>query len=133
MDDLDATVRTIYGEARGEPIEGKIAVAWVIRNRADHGGWWGATPQDVCHKAFQFSCWNKNDPNSAKLLLLSDEDPAYLAIRKIAQAVLDKTIPDPTHGATHYKVHGTKASWDAAVKDQTPLIIGHHEFFKLDA
>ena len=32
--DMDVAARTVYGEARGEPDEGKIAVAWVIRTRA---------------------------------------------------------------------------------------------------
>lgn len=39
--DLSIAALTIYGEARGEPYAGKVAVAWVIRNRTEadiHGG-----------------------------------------------------------------------------------------------
>lgn len=61
--DIDILARTIYGEARGEPWEGKIAVAWVVRNRAERGGWWGDTIREVCLKPWQFSCWNETDPN----------------------------------------------------------------------
>lgn len=128
-EDRDAIVRTVYGEARGEPPEGKIAVIHVILNRAAIGGWWGSTPYDVCHHKWQFSCWNANDPNSAKLPLLHRDDPSYMYIDNLVGHIL--ALPDPTHGATHYKVRGTKASWDNAVKDQYPVSIGHHDFFTL--
>ena len=32
--DIDILVRTVYGEARGESALGKLAVAWVVVNRA---------------------------------------------------------------------------------------------------
>ena len=36
--DLDALTRVVYGEARGESDEGKIAVAWVVKNRCAKSG-----------------------------------------------------------------------------------------------
>ena len=33
--DWDTLARTIFGEARGESLQGQVGVAWVIRNRAD--------------------------------------------------------------------------------------------------
>jgi hypothetical protein len=49
---------TLYGEARGEPIEGRIAVACVIRNRLhDPKHRWGDTYRAVCLGEAQFSCW----------------------------------------------------------------------------
>lgn len=41
-------------EAGGEPFEGKLAVAYVIRNRLIR---WGSVT-DVIFAPFQFSCWN---------------------------------------------------------------------------
>ena len=41
--DVDVTARTLYGEARGQPLDGIIAVANVIVNRARRGAY-GATP-----------------------------------------------------------------------------------------
>ena len=38
---LDLLARTVWGEARGECFRGKLAVAWVARNRAEHPRWWG--------------------------------------------------------------------------------------------
>jgi hypothetical protein len=40
-DELRAMAATIWGEARGEPLDGKVAVGWVIRNRAANPGGWG--------------------------------------------------------------------------------------------
>lgn len=66
-DERDIAIRTLYGEVRGEKREGRIAVAWVIRNRVtiDLGNdgkpdWWGEGVIGVCCKAGQFSCWNDN-------------------------------------------------------------------------
>lgn len=133
--DLDAVVRTLVGEARGEPVEGQIAVAWVIMNRVMRHWRNKKSFYDVCHDRMQFSCWNENDPNSAKIAALATDDPTYRRLQKIAQAVIahEFAIPDPTGGATMYKVRGTKASWDHAVADQKPKEIGHHDFFFLAA
>lgn len=66
-DDLWDFAKTIWAEARGEPLEGQIAVANVILNRARQGGWWGDDVVKVCRKPKQFSCWNNGDPNRAKM------------------------------------------------------------------
>lgn len=64
--DRDILARTLWGEARGEGLAGQIAVAWTIRNRVNDGkakSWWGEGYAGVCQAPYQFSCWNKNDPN----------------------------------------------------------------------
>ena len=66
--EVDVLARTIWGEARGEGKEGMEAVASVILNRTEiakrlDGYWWGNTIIQVCQKPYQFSCWNKLDPN----------------------------------------------------------------------
>lgn len=126
----DAVIRTVYGEARGEPDEGKAAVAWVIRNRAEHPAWWGATLYRICYQRAQFDCWLPNDPNSKICRLLSESDPGYIAIGKIVDGVLAGTIEDPTKGATHYYRAGTPApKWSMG---RTPdATIGHHAFYNV--
>ncbi|HSO43463.1 MAG TPA: cell wall hydrolase, partial [Rhodospirillales bacterium] len=52
-----ALAATIWGEARGESEEGKLAVASVIANRATRPGWWGRDIRSVCLATAQFSCW----------------------------------------------------------------------------
>lgn len=132
----DAIIRTAWGEARGESREGQAAVVWVILNRASAPAWWGRTSWDVCHHAMQFSCWNFNDPNFPQLVTLQPSSAVYQEIGAIVDGVIRdraRGIPDPTGGATHYKVTGTPASWDKATVGITPVIIGHHSFYKLGA
>lgn len=135
-EDIDTLTRTLFGEARGEPAEGQAAVGYVVKNRAtwEPSAWWGDTIDTVCHKSYQFSCWNLNDPNRSRMLMLSQTDPVYIVLRKIAEGVLFGEISDPTQeigGATQYKVAGTKASWDYAVADLPSKQIGKHVFWRL--
>ena len=52
--DIWVFAKTIWAEARGEPLEGQIAVANVIINRARQGGWWGDEVAKVCRKPKHF-------------------------------------------------------------------------------
>ena len=45
---------TNYLEAGGEPDEGKIAQAWVIRNRVDHPSFQGNSVLTVCYHEAAF-------------------------------------------------------------------------------
>lgn len=130
-DPIDIATRTVDGEARGEGAEGQIAVFWVIKNRVLHPSWWGTDVVSVCLHPEQFSCWNHDDVNSVRLKLLPITDSGYQSIRYLAGRVLGGSIPDPTSGATHYKVTGTVASWDKAAVHKMPVIIGHHSFYNL--
>lgn len=133
-DDLDTLARTLYGEARGEPELGQIAVAWVVRNRAEHpdraAARWGAPSiAGVCQRRFQFTCWNESDPNRARLLALDKNSALYLRLYDVASRVLLSEVPDPTNSATFYRVIGWPASWANGRKPVAT--IGRHEFFKL--
>lgn len=128
LDEVDVLTRTVYGEARGEPADGQAAVAWVIRNRASKGrSYMGRSIKEVCLKPQQFSCWNIDDPNRAKLLSLSTNDSLYKSIREIVVQVLNETRPDNTHGSLHYHANSIKPSW---TNGKTPVAtIGHHLFY----
>lgn len=149
--DLDALARTLWGEARGEPRPGRVAVAWVIRNRAQRTnlpffagpllGRAGAV-QRVCHAPWQFSCWNKGDPNRAQILALT---PAQLAgERAVAVEVLETertgeassgtSQSDPTRSADHYHTidrPGWAAEWPPRwARDYREVArVGHHVFY----
>ena len=58
--DYQTLLKTIYGEARGEPELGQRAVAWVIYNRVqlNRNYWGGNTIASVCRAQYQFECWN---------------------------------------------------------------------------
>jgi N-acetylmuramoyl-L-alanine amidase len=57
LTDREAFLVTLWGEARAEPIEGKVAVASVIVNRWKAPRRYGSTIKAVCHARAQFSCW----------------------------------------------------------------------------
>jgi len=132
--DRDILARTLWGEARGESLAGQIAVAWTIRNRVNDGNdksWWGEGYTGVCQKPYQFSCWNKTDPNYQFLIGVK-----VISFRELAQAriaaeqVIDGKVPDPTGGATHYYATTMPKAPDWAAKAKQTLKLGHHVFFK---
>lgn len=131
--DVDILARTVYGEARGESIDGAVAVAWVVANRVK-AGIRGSTVREVCLAPAQFSAWNRDDPNLVRIACASI-DPAFERACAIATAVLAGILPDPTGAATDYhtiaKPAGASAwppSWAAAY---IPTVrIGAHQFYR---
>ena len=126
--DLEIMARTIYGEARGEGLDGKIAVGYVIRNRANDPKWWGGNIVEVCKKPYQFSCWLRNDPNYEKLTTVTLDDEAFYACVKAALHVAGDACPDITQGATHYHAHYVEPSWASTMEHLVD--IGNHKFYK---
>ena len=88
---------TVAQEAGGEPYQGKLAVAYVIRNRAKRSG---QSYTDVCLKPWQFSCWNTDSPTRGALDVLGDTVFAECLKATLAAAYLLE--PDPTDGAIFY-------------------------------
>lgn len=134
LDDKQALALAIYGEARGENTEGKIAVAWVIVNRAKHGGWYGDNIKGVAYKKNQFSCFNSNDPNYEKLKKIALnfnkalQDKVLASCYTIAKGVLSGTIESNVKDATHYHTTAIKPSWLKGVEFITK--IQNHKFYK---
>ncbi len=91
---------TVWREARGEQEETKQGVAWVIMNRAKQASWWGDTIQSVILKPYQFSSFNRNDPNATKFP--STLDTSWMQSLTVAQAVMEGRVPDPTNMAVFY-------------------------------
>lgn len=144
--DIEIGARTLYGEARGESFQGRVAVAHVIMNRvlADLRGdnkpdWWGEGIEAVCLRAFQFSCWNANDPNRMTIERVTVDDPAFLECTGIMALVAAarlgrKTIAgalanDPTFGSTHYKVTSLPWPKDWGEPRTSVCSIGWHSFY----
>lgn len=132
---------TLYGEARGEPIEGIIAVSCAIRNRAqDAKHRWGTTYREVCLQKAQFSCWapvggaanHQAVLEAAALLIRKDKAPALLEqCAWVALGVGQNAIFDNVKGSNHYHVASMtpRPSWAQA---HVPTIQkGHHAFYKL--
>jgi N-acetylmuramoyl-L-alanine amidase len=85
----------IWRESRGEPLEAKRAVAHVILNRVKSPGWPDRV-SEVILQPWQFSAFNRADPNSTKWP--NATDPAWLE----CCAVVDDPGTDPTGGAVLY-------------------------------
>ncbi|MFV0626348.1 MAG: cell wall hydrolase [Alphaproteobacteria bacterium] len=133
MNNNEVLARTIYGEARGEDLEGKKAIACVILNRVRLAKqnkkyvWWGSTIKEVCIKPWQFSCWNENDPNSKKIKAIKESDPTFRDCLIVAENAVNGLLQDTTNGATHYHTKKIMPKW-ARVKKPCAEI-GNHLFY----
>jgi spore germination cell wall hydrolase CwlJ-like protein len=133
-EDIDILSRTIFGEARGEPLAGKIAVGRIIINRAeiDLGNdgkpdWWGETIKGVCLQPYQFSCWNSNDPNRSRLLTAQLGDRVFATCLAAAGMAIAGDGPPWIAGCTHYHARGVMPAW---AKGKAPAgVIGQHLFY----
>lgn len=121
--------RTVYGEARGETFEGKVAVAHVILTRFRSGKWFaGDTIAATCLKPHQFACWNSGDANRSQLMDATLTDKAFAECLYAALGALLGRIPDPTGGATHYHTSAVHPDW---AKGHTSVAtIGRHLYYR---
>jgi len=108
LSDLEVLALTIYGEARGEPIEGQVAVGCVIRNRVRSGEY--INYKAACLAPLQFSCWNPTDPNYSVLKDFSDKllmgqptnDLSLSQCHWVAIGIIASSIKDNTGSARNY-------------------------------
>ena len=110
--DVLVLARTIYGEARGENEETRMAVANVVMNRVKDPKWWGKTVKEVCLVRKQFSCFNFGDPNFVELVSVTIKNKVFQECFGIAYSVIKEYIPDNTNGATHYHNKNIDTVWD---------------------
>lgn len=100
---------TIYGEARGEPLHGKIGVGTVILERVDHRAWDGQTIKEVCLWPYQFSCYLAGDRNYRILSDIAQHWQSEILSNtklqeclRIADGMISGEIPrDPDLAAVH--------------------------------
>jgi len=130
LTEFQLLARCIWGEARGEPIRGKLAVAHVVLNRVKAQSYYGKTIRDVILKPWQFSCFNENDPNLAKILSLNSINPDLAYCQAVADVALLADNPDPTGGGTHYHAPQVKPSWAGSEQMIFLCRIGNHLFYR---
>lgn len=136
---------TIWAEARAEAIEGRIAVANVIRNRVQaKRRAWGTTYRDICLAPWQFSCWTPKGGavNYARVMdtvrLLTDagsrkRSPVLVECLWIADGLIDAKFGDNVHAATHYyspaamHMPGAVPKWADGL--EPVAVIGAHRFY----
>lgn len=114
-----------WREARGETPKGRRLVACAILNRSrDAKHRWPRTIEGVVLQPWQFSSFNKNDPNS---ILWPVPGPVWDDCVAAADEQLAATTPLTT--ANHYHVQGLDPEW----RDATKIVAteGHHVFYCL--
>lgn len=120
---------TVYHEARGESIDGQIAVAHVIFNRSIKRG---LSVQEVVFQPKQFSCYNNSGKPPIK-----DYHAFMIAVEAMERCLEERLHGKNLHGATHYmneefvlKRYGRLPSWVDTMK--VVCKIGHHTFYSED-
>ena len=127
--DEDQLVRTVYGEASGEPVAGQQAVASVIKTRMQKGS---QGVQDTVFAPNQFEAWS--DPkNRPRMEALSPTDPQYQAIlNNVVRPVMSGQTQDPTGGATYFfnpKLQGQLGRGTPGFAQGNQTTIGNHTFY----
>lgn len=123
---FQTAVRTLWQEARNEPLLGQQAVAHVLWNRLRDGRW-GKTFASVCLSPLQFSGWNDHDPNRMEVAVVPDNDPRLLNLSSILVAA--ETATDPTNGAKfYYATYIPQPEWADNMINCGQF--GHQIFFK---
>lgn len=148
LTDFGALALTIFGEAQGEAVEGRIAVGSVVRNRLVTPRRFGATFKAVCHQRAQFSCWWQFGGKAnyervyalARAIVESRELPVpkallplYQECQFISEGIIAGQLGDRVRQATHYYnpaamiPRGTVPAW---ARGLTPVAkVGSHLFF----
>ena len=130
---VDCLAQNIYHEARNEPEQGKVAVAFVTINRVKSGEF----PDTICgvveqkiNSTCQFSWFCEETPRSIYLnnILTSRDDLKYNEIRNLALNVYAnyEKMFDPTYGSLFYHADYVRPMW-RNVKVTTQ--IGAHIFY----
>jgi hypothetical protein len=131
---IDTLARTLWGEAAGEPVRVKEALAAVVLNRVREArsqfgrDGWGTTVVEACLAPDHFACWRRSPDARRALMRVPDTDPAFTVCRRIAARAVRGALCDPTHGATHYHRLGEIPWWR---RDLEPTaVIGRRRFYR---
>lgn len=128
--DLIVLTRTLYGEARGEPINGMYAVAASVFNRVTSTNLLFKEDTSIsraCLRKYQYSCWLL-EYEMRHIDVYSDEFKKLKEIAAHSYIAYKKGV-DYSKNATHYfKRHTKTPDWVRDMK--RTAIIENHIFFK---
>lgn len=121
-------ILTIFGEARGEGMQGMIAVGNVIRNRMRFRFFSDGTIQDTVLRDRQFSVWNNADKQRVRVARARMDDPRLLEA-KIAweRSATENLIGD----AVMYHNDQVVPYWKASYAQVA--VLGRHTFYAKEA
>ena len=112
-------IQTLILEAENQGYEGMVAVGEVIRNRALKAC---RTPEWVCMRPKQFSCWNEPKKAQKRLSGVSGE-----IFQLASKAWVASSESLQTRGSTHYHTKAISPYW--AKWKRPTAIIGDHIFY----
>lgn len=124
--ELKCLADNIYYEARGEPIEGQIAVAQVTLNRVRQGRW-GSTVCDVVYYKrngvcqFSWVCMPKAKPNQTQ----------YVKTKQVAERTASYLYTDVQYKyntAMHFHSNKVKPKWHKRLNKVKQT--GNHIFYE---
>ena len=140
-DYIDIVARIVYGEARGEPYDGQLAVAYTVVNRVNHQGYPNSLP-DVAYQTttdgrHQYSTLDLQSHNETYKSAKRNEDQEYKNAINAATGALCGNQTDPTLGkcAVNFCAEDPCASltgnqwWKATYKNK----IGNHTFVCMES
>mgnify|MGYP001562874444 CR=1 FL=1 len=114
----------VWREARNQSALGMLLVAQTVENRVRDPRW-PETYVGVITQPWQFSAFNKNDPNA--LLYPGEADTEWPSCVAVAEAVL--AAPRPFTTANHYHTTGVTPAWKR--DDKVVAREGAHIFYTL--
>jgi len=121
--------QAVYFEARSEPFEGQVAVAYVVLNRVKDRHY----PDNICAVVFQNEKRRHHCQFSFACDGLSDnpyERAAWNRARRVAGGVLLNALSDFTADSTHYHAKYVHPRWAKYL--QPTLQVGQHIFYRED-
>jgi len=139
---ISCLASNIYFEARGEPVDGQVAVAFVTLNRVASQDF----PDNICdvvkqkrrvesigntRVVCQFSWYCETNPKRQyyNMLLTNDTSSLYNVILEIAIHVYAnrEKLTDPTDGSLFYHADYVRPNWKNLDRH---VVIGRHIFYR---
>jgi N-acetylmuramoyl-L-alanine amidase len=127
-DDAIATA-CVWAEARSEPLDGKIAVAEVIRNRMHLGYFSDGSVAGTVFRPWQFSCMNTDNQWRSKIFELDWDSPT---VKECAQAwqIAKGGSASVGKAVLYYAEYIAAPRWAKAEGVKLVKQIGRHLFFE---
>lgn len=126
--ELRCLALNVYWEARGEPLDGKFAVAAVTVNRTVHPEF----PDSICGVVYQgrgqgrrqcqfsWACDRRTDQPR--------NDAAWEQSQTVAYDTLYEHVDDPTHGALYFHATRVRPQWSRTMEKTSR--IGRHLYYR---
>lgn len=121
----------VYQEARGEPLEGKVAVANVVKNRVESSNY----PNSYCEvvqqrrgNICQFSWYCDAYEHPVFYSMELPDAHAFKTAVEISLKTMDNIILDNTEGSTHFHATYVDPYWNKSLVRVAQF--GNHIFYK---